>query len=89
MRTSETCYTSQTAIDSITIHKEQPTGIVDADNPGHIITAYPNPFTTSVNIKGLSTAKKYRIVISNLNGQILYSKRIVNRADVAFTDLKC
>ena len=88
MRTSETCYTSQTAIDSITIHKEQPTGIVDADNPGHIITVYPNPFTAPVNIKGLSTAKKYRIVISNLNGQVLYSKRIVNRADVAITDVQ-
>jgi hypothetical protein len=88
MRTSETCYTSQTAIDSITIHKEQPTGIVDADNPGQIITVYPNPFTALINIKGLSTAKKYRIDISNLSGQVLYSKRIVNRADVAFTDVQ-
>jgi uncharacterized repeat protein (TIGR01451 family) len=88
MKTSETCYTTQTNIDSITIRRDQATGIIDADNPGQVINIYPNPFNGPVTIDGLSTAKTYVVSVSNLNGQIVYSKRVTNRSTIDINRLK-
>lgn len=78
MKTSETCYTSQTGVDSIKITRDATTGIVDVDYPGQVISIYPNPFNGPITISGLSTTKKYTVILYNLRGQQLSSTRIYN-----------
>lgn len=85
MKTSATCYTAQTNIDSITIRRDQSTGITDADNPGKSINVYPNPFRKDIFINGLLAGKSYVITIYNLQGQQLYTKRVSNRSSVSCT----
>lgn len=85
MKTSESCYTAQTDIDSITIRRDQATGIIDVDNPGSVITVYPNPFKGVIKVDGLSTAKTYTINMYNLHGQMVGSKRVVNNSTTNIT----
>lgn len=68
MRTSDTCYSTEFAMDSIDIVKKAGTGLIDPDNPDQTITAGPNPIIQSINITGLSAAKSYFISIVNANG---------------------
>jgi len=82
MKTSEACYISQTNIDSISIRRDQATGIVDPEIPGQVINIYPNPATGPVTIDGLSTAKTYTVTIINLHGQVIYTKHVTNRSNV-------
>jgi hypothetical protein len=82
MKTSETCYTSQTNIDSISIRRDQATGIVDPEMPGLVINVYPNPSNGPVTINGLSSAKNYTITIFNLHGQVIYTKHVTNHSKV-------
>lgn len=82
MKTSETCYTSQTNIDSISIRRDQATGIVDPEMPGLVINVYPNPSNGPVTIDGLSSAKNYTITIFNLHGQVIYTKHVTNHSKV-------
>jgi uncharacterized repeat protein (TIGR01451 family) len=79
MKTSEDCYIMQTNIDSITIRRDMSTGITDTDNPGQVITAYPNPFKGAITVTGLSTAKTYVVTVYNVKGQTVLSKRVANR----------
>ena len=88
MKTSEACYKGQTSVDSITIRRDQSTGILDADNPGQVITAYPNPFKGALTVTGLSTAKTYIITVYNLKGQTVFSKRIANRATTYISQIQ-
>ncbi|MCS3800210.1 T9SS type A sorting domain-containing protein [Niastella sp. OAS944] len=85
MRTSENCYTAQENIDSITIRRDMSTGITDTDNPGQVITVYPNPVKGPITIKGLSTGKTYTFTIVNLQGQVVLTKRIANQSTAAIT----
>jgi len=85
MKTSEACYTAQTDIDSITIRRDQATGIIDIDNPLQVITVYPNPFRGIIKVDGLSTAKTYTINIYNVHGQLVGSKRVVNSSTTNIT----
>jgi hypothetical protein len=54
MRTSDSCFTSNTAIDSVTIERSAVTGIIDPENPGQQISASPNPFSDEIVVNGLS-----------------------------------
>jgi uncharacterized repeat protein (TIGR01451 family) len=85
MKTSEDCYTVQTNIDSITIRRDMSTGITDTDNPGQVITVYPNPVKGPITIKGLSTGKIYTFTIVNLQGQIVFTKRVANQSTANIT----
>jgi len=85
MKTSESCYTVQTNIDSITIRRDMSTGITDIDNPGQVITVYPNPVKGPITIDGLSTAKTYTFNLVNLQGQIVFTKRVVNQSKINIT----
>lgn len=82
MKTSSTCYTVQSNTDSIKIRRDQPTGIVDIDNPGRIINVYPNPFKTQLMITGLNAVKQYMVTITSLEGRLLYTRKISNRSSV-------
>jgi uncharacterized repeat protein (TIGR01451 family) len=81
MKTSEICYTSQTNIDSITIRRDQATGITDPDNPSQVIAVFPNPYSGPVTIKGLSASKTYVLSISDNNGQVIFTKRVSNHSE--------
>ena len=80
MKTSSSCYTVQTNVDSIKIDRSSITGLVDIDNPGRIINVYPNPFKQGINISGLSTGKTYMISISDVTGKLIYQQRVSNSA---------
>jgi hypothetical protein len=61
------------------------TGITDTDNPGQVITVYPNPVKGPITIKGLSTGKIYTFTIVNLQGQIVFTKRVANQSTANIT----
>ncbi|HEX6426164.1 MAG TPA: T9SS type A sorting domain-containing protein [Niastella sp.] len=88
MKTSEDCYTVQTNIDSITIRRDMSTGITDTDNPGQVITVYPNPVNGPITINGLSTAKIYTVTIVNLKGQEVFRKRVANQSTTSISEFK-
>jgi len=81
MKSSAGCVTINTAIDSIKLVRDMMTGITDPDNPGKVISLYPNPFNKQAYISGLSAGKSYMISITNLNGQLIQQKRISNRTN--------
>ena len=83
MKTSDTCFTSQTNIDSIDIERSTITGLTDLDFPGQSINIYPNPFNQVINISGLNTGKTYIISISNAAGQKVHSQQVNNSRTVA------
>jgi len=80
MKTSNTCYATQTNTDSVKIDRSSVTGLVDIDNPGQVITVYPNPFKQGIGISGLSTAKTYMVVISDASGKEVYRQRVSNNS---------
>ncbi|WP_315816408.1 DUF7619 domain-containing protein [Paraflavitalea speifideaquila] len=79
MKTSATCYTVQTNIDSILIRRDAATGIVDPANPGLVILVAPNPFGSEIIVKGLNSGKAYRLVVFNNHGQALYTSDVKNK----------
>lgn len=85
MKTGENCSTTQTNIDSITVRRDMSTGITDTDNPGQVITLYPNPVKGPITIKGLSTGKAYTFIVVNLQGQVVFRKRVANQSTANIT----
>jgi len=83
MKTSDTCYTAQTNIDSIKIERSTVTGLIDVDFPGQPINIYPNPFENGINISGLNTGKTYVISVSNAAGQKVYSQQFSNNQTIS------
>ncbi len=82
MKTSDTCFTSQTAIDSLQITRNTINGITDPDFPNQTINSYPNPFSQSISINGLSDSKTYVVIIYNVSGEIVYQQQISNKTNV-------
>ncbi|HEX6430999.1 MAG TPA: VCBS repeat-containing protein, partial [Niastella sp.] len=78
MKTSDTCFTTQTAIDSIVLVREVSTGITDPDNPSNVINLYPNPFDHKIVVDGLNPSKTYFITVVNSTGLAVYRKTIRN-----------
>jgi hypothetical protein len=87
MKTSDTCFTSQTNIDSIKIERSSVTGLRDMDYPNRLINVYPNPFKQGININGLNTAKSYTISIHTAAGQQVYRQQVSNRATYSIDKL--
>lgn len=88
MKTSESCYSAQTNIDSVTVRRDMSTGITDVDFPGQVITVYPNPVTAPVTISGLSSSKTYSLTITNLQGQVIYRQHAGNQTAVTLHAFK-
>lgn len=80
MKSSATCVSAEFAYDSVKIVRDMSTGIIDPDNPGKIISVYPNPLTRQFFLKGLNPTRKYRVVITNLNGQVQQQTVVGNQA---------
>jgi len=85
MKTSDTCFTSQTGIDSISIERSAVTGITDTDFPNQVINVYPNPFAGDITISGLNTGKQYTINLGNANGQKVYSQQVNNSRTITIS----
>lgn len=79
MRTSDTCHTAATGLDSLQVVRNAITGIIDPDFPNQPISSFPNPFDQSITITGLKTGKSYRIAIHNNLGETLYQQELSNR----------
>ncbi|HEY1200967.1 MAG TPA: T9SS type A sorting domain-containing protein, partial [Niastella sp.] len=86
MKTSENCYSALENIDSINIRRDVSTGIIDSENPGQVITVYPNPVHGPVTVYGLITSKSYTFTIVNLQGQAVFSKRVANQSTANIND---
>ncbi|MHA4844511.1 T9SS type A sorting domain-containing protein [Flavitalea antarctica] len=69
MRSSETCTSSQTAIDSIKITKLTVTVITDPDNPASVIRTYPNPASNYFIIEGVQTGGRYSLQVFDATGR--------------------
>lgn len=78
MRSSEQCYNSLTAIDSITIIRDIATGILDPVAEDKTVQPFPNPFRDKVYLKGLSPLYTYTLTLQDLQGRVLYSTRLIN-----------
>jgi hypothetical protein len=76
MRSSETCTSSQTAIDSIKITKLTITGITDPDNPASVIRTYPNPASNYFMIDGLQAAGKYSLQVFDATGKLVKTQNL-------------
>lgn len=85
MRTSLSCYTVTTDLDSIDITRPVLTGIRDIDFPSQEITIYPVPFNRSFEIHGLQSSKTYSITLINSIGQVILQKTIKNTTDMVVT----
>jgi len=83
MKTSDTCFTVQTNVDSIDIERSAITGLTDVDFPAQIINVYPNPFAGIINVSGLNTGKIYTINISNTLGQKVYSQQVTSSSTLS------
>lgn len=80
MRTSESCFTNSTAIDSVKVTKTITTGIVDLDNPSLTVNAYPNPFERGFTISGLNSSKTYLVLVRDSKGVLTATYSIANKA---------
>jgi hypothetical protein len=76
MKTSATCYTALTNIDSIKLQRNAVTGLFDPDFPTTALKAYPNPLDRQVTLTGLSTLKYYRLRIVDLQGRLVEEKTV-------------
>jgi uncharacterized repeat protein (TIGR01451 family) len=80
MKTSEACYTTLNATDSIKITKNlMTTSVTDVDNPGVSISGYPNPFTNGFTVKGLLANKTYSVIIYDARGVMLNTDKFSNK----------
>ena len=76
MKTSDTCYTAQTNVDSIKIVRSSVTGITDVDFPQQLINIYPNPFRQQFLITGLNITKTYLVTLYNIYGQQVFQQQV-------------
>jgi len=86
MKTSDTCFTAQTNIDSIKIERSAITGLTDVDFPNQVINVYPNPFCNIININGLNAGKTYAIIIANAPGQKVYNRQVINSRTLSISN---
>jgi uncharacterized repeat protein (TIGR01451 family) len=90
LRSSESCVTAPTVIDSINITLDTTTtqppppppppptpsskGFVDPEYPNTIINIFPNPVDDHITIRGLQPSKQYQVRIVSMNGQLVKSQ---------------
>ncbi|WP_276481284.1 FG-GAP-like repeat-containing protein [Paraflavitalea pollutisoli] len=80
MKTSLTCYTLQTDVDSLLLRRDATTGIADPNAPGQLIRLFPNPFTETMYVSGLNSGKAYQVVLYDSRGTIAYRAVVKNRS---------
>jgi hypothetical protein len=79
LQTSDSCFTSKTAIDSITIQRSAVTGIIDPDNPDQIISVSPNPFNEEIVVNGLSNNVS-KLLLFDATGRLLISTQTLGQS---------
>lgn len=79
LRVSEQCSSTSFAYDSILLTKTDViTNVVDPDFPSSIITVYPNPTPSLINISGLQRTKFYLVEIFTITGLHIDTKQYSN-----------
>lgn len=86
MTTSDTCYTGQTATDSIQVVRNAVNGLIDPDYPNSPILVYPNPFSNAILLTGLSSAKMYEITIYNASSQVVDRQRLAGAVTITLNE---
>jgi hypothetical protein len=85
MKTSDSCYTIQTNIDSIKLVRSTNSGdgnsggIVDPDYPNQLINAFPNPFHGQFSVSGFNSSKSYSLTVYNMQGKRIWSIYMSNQ----------
>ena len=93
MTTSDTCYTTLNAVNSIIITRSadigtspgSASGLTDPDFPNQLIGANPNPFFNKLSIIGLQSAKTYTATLIDGTGHEVLSERIGGRQNYDMT----
>ncbi|HVU54956.1 MAG TPA: hypothetical protein VHD83_07865, partial [Puia sp.] len=83
MKTSSSCYTASTAVDSIVIMRSAVTGIVDVDYPDQAINIYSNPFFGQLQITGLQPIKDYLLTLVSSNGKVVFRKQVSGQQSIS------
>ena len=55
---------------------DYPVGINEPDNDGKMIRVIPNPFYKQITLSNLPLGETMKIILCNLNGQIVFSKNL-------------
>lgn len=79
------CLTTDLVTDSTTVTRDIITGISGPAGERPSITAYPNPFTHAITLKGLFATGIYYVTLKDMDGKLLYSQRIVNPVNPVLT----
>jgi hypothetical protein len=84
MKTSDTCYVNQTAVDSLLITKNisvtvNPTPV---DSSGNNVKVFPNPFKDAITVQGLNPSISYDIQLTDMQGQVINDIEISNSTSV-------
>ena len=74
MKTSDSCYTAQSAIDSVKLILRADSSATNPANPVGSISIYPNPFDHQFTLSGLTASKAYGITLTDVNGKQLLSQ---------------
>jgi hypothetical protein len=59
-------------------------GVIDIDFPAAMITAYPNPFTTNITIKGLQLSGDYIIHLMNTGDTIIRIAHVQRKSTIQY-----
>jgi hypothetical protein len=73
LRSTETCVTRNTYIDSVLITKSGTLNL--ADNAG-TISVFPNPFIRELFFSGFTRGKQYELVFTSIDGRIIYREKM-------------
>ena len=68
--------------DELWVYSTPASGITEASGD-HMISAYPNPFSTSVTLSGLMSSEHYTVQILDLSGREYYSTELSNISDAS------
>jgi hypothetical protein len=87
VRTSDSCYSRSTGVDSLQLVRNGITGIIDPEFPNYPISCFPNPFGQYITISGFQSDKSYWIAIHNNLGQSIYQRELSNSNVLAIKDI--
>jgi hypothetical protein len=86
MRTSDTCYTTKIAKDSLIIVRSSVAGgLIDPDYPGQPINCNPNPFYDHLTVTGLQVTKTYTLQLLDGSGKEMARQIISAQSQVMLT----
>jgi len=80
MRTSDSCYSKATDMDSVTVTLSGSGFLADPDYPDQPIGIRPNPFRDILQLTGLRSEKSYTVLIYNSSGRKVFGQSFKGNA---------